>query len=143
MRTNFYGLDLIKTFEGLRLEAYLCPAGKWTIGYGRARGVHEGDTITKAQADAMLEDDLEVFEEGVRSALHGAPATDNQFSAMVCLAYNIGLGNFLKSAVLRDHKAAHYPLAANDFLNWRKVNGEVCHGLERRRLAERDLYLRG
>lgn len=138
---NAAGLALIKGFEGCKLTAYQCPAGIWTCGYG-ATGPDVGpDTVwTQEQADARLQSDLRKFEQGVGAALI-QPATANQFSAMVCLAYNIGLGNFETSTVRRDHNAGNAAGAADAFLMWDEIHGQVCNGLLRRREAERALYL--
>ncbi len=139
---NAAGLEIIKRNEGLRLDAYPDPAtggDPWTIGYGHTGQVHEGMTISQAQADAYLAEDLDKFETGVNDLIE--QATDNQFSAMVSLSYNIGLGNFEKSSVLKLHNAGEYPAAANAFLMWNKAAGRVFAGLERRRNEERTLYL--
>lgn len=105
MKTNKAGVDIIKKYEGLRLDAYKCPAGVWTIGYGHTGDeVVEGIRITKDQAEKLLEDDLEKFEERVSRMLGLIPSNENQFSAMVSLGYNIGLGAFKTSSVLRLHK---------------------------------------
>ncbi|WP_310530730.1 lysozyme [Novosphingobium sp.] len=133
------GLALIKEFEGLELKAYLCPAKVWTIGYG-STGPHvtPGQVITEAQADTLLQRDLDRFEDAVAKAAPGA--TQNQFDAMVCLAFNIGIGAFLKSSVLRLHKAGEHRAAAEAFGMWIKGGGRVLPGLQRRRAKEADLY---
>lgn len=142
-RINSAGLDLIKSFEGLRLSAYRCPAGVWTIGYGHTGpDVKTGQHITPAEAEALLRGDLDRFESGVNSFLDAAPTTDNQFAAMVSLAFNIGLGAFQRSTVLRQHKAGNRQRAAAAFLMWVKGGGRTLPGLVRRRTAERALYLR-
>lgn len=140
--TNAAGLEIIKRNEGLRLDAYPDPAtggDPWTIGYGHTGQVHEGMTISQAQADAYLAEDLDKFESGVNDLIE--QATDNQFSAMVSLAYNVGLGNFEKSSVLKYHNAGDYAAAADAFLLWNKAAGRVFAGLDRRRHEERALYL--
>lgn len=140
---NGSGLVLIKKSEGLRLTAYLDPSGAWTIGYGHSIGVAEGEQITNAQADALLAQDLATFERGV-GALAQDPSS-NEFSAMVSLAFNIGLGAFDCSTVLRQHNAGDKPAAAEAFLLWNKahVDGQLVElpGLTTRREAERQLYL--
>jgi lysozyme len=141
VQTNEAGLKLIKGFEGLRLRAYLCPAKVWTIGYGHTRTAKPGQVITEAEADRLLREDLREFEKGVLDALGGAPTTGNQFSAMVGLAYNIGLGAFRRSKVLAFHKAGKITEAARAFANWSKAGGKVLPGLARRRAAEAKLYL--
>lgn len=146
MRTSEKGRAIIREFEGLRLNAYLCPANKWTIGYGWTIGVKKGDVWTKEKAEQMLVEGLQVFEREVEKAIGNAPTSQHQFDAMICLAYNVGTANFRQSSVLREHKAANYVVAANNFLKWNKatVDGAlvVLPGLVRRREAERALYLK-
>lgn len=140
---NAAGLDIIKMFEGCRLRAYQDVVSVWTVGFGHTGpDVHPGLVITQARADELLRQDLKKFEEGVVDLLVDAPARDNQYAAMVCLAYNIGLGAFGKSSVLRFHKARQYGAAANAFWRFNKAGGRVLAGLVRRREEERALYLR-
>ena len=90
------GIALIKRFEGCRLTAYKCSAGVWTIGYGHTSGVHSGQAITQAQADALLWQDLEKFEWYVNSTAYvpiTAQLNENQFAALVSFAFNCGQGN--------------------------------------------------
>lgn len=133
------GMALVKQFEGLELKAYLCPAKVWTIGYG-STGPHvkPGQVITEAQADALLQRDLDRFEDAVAQAAPGA--TQNQFDAMVSLAYNIGVGAFLGSTLLKLHKAGDYRRAAEAFGSWVNAGGKRLEGLVRRRAAEAQLY---
>ena len=138
------GFDLIKQFEGCRLKAYRCPAGIWTIGYGWTKAVghrviHPGMTITQDQAEALLAEGVKPYCAAVEQAC--PTATDDQFAAMVSLAYNIGVGAFAKSSVARHHAAGNYPRAADSFLLWTKGGGKTLPGLVRRRRAERALYL--
>jgi len=138
---NKAGLDLIKSFEGLRLKAYRCPAGVPTIGYG-ATGpdIKIGMIWTEGQCHARLVADVARFEQAVAKALT-VTANENQFAAMVSLAFNIGAGGFARSSVLRRHNARDFAGAADAFLLWNKGGGRVLPGLVRRRKAERDLYL--
>lgn len=150
-KTNRAGLALIKEYEqgphgGPALEAYLCPAGKWTIGYGiTGPQVREGLVITLGEAELMLIDAMQSFEVGVARLLK-AETTDNQFAAMVCLAFNIGLGNFKSSSVLRLHNAGQVAQAAQAIGLWNKATGadgkkRELRGLTRRRADEARLYL--
>jgi lysozyme len=142
MKTNPAGLDLIKSFEGLRLIGYRCPAGIPTVGYGHTGPeVRVGRRITEEQANTYLINDVSRFERGVTDAIGTTPTTENEFSAMVSLAYNIGLGAFGKSSVLRHHKAGHRLRAAASFLLWVKAAGKTLPGLVRRRNAERRMFL--
>lgn len=142
MNVNNAGIALIKRFEGLSLRTYKCPAGIWTQGFGHTGpDVEPGEEINEREAEQLLIGDLLKFEYGVESALDGVPASSNEFSAMVCLAFNIGLGNFRKSSVLKFHKDGKKTLAANAFLLWIKANGKPLAGLVKRRNAERALYV--
>ena len=140
MKINQAGLNIVKEFEGLRLSAYKCPAGVWTIGYGHTEGVTRGMQITKEEAEDLLRHDLQLFENGVKRFIGDALTNENQFSAFVSLAYNIGIGAFGKSSALREHKAGNYDLAANKIMLWNKAGGKVLAGLIRRRKAESKLY---
>lgn len=141
MKIGQQGIDLIKSRESCRLKAYKCPAGIWTIGYGHTGAeVHEGLEITADEADTLLQSDLIVFDAGVSKT---CPATSVcQQSAMVSLAYNIGLRNFAKSSVARLHNAERYGEAAQAFALWNKAAGVVLPGLVSRRAAEAALYLK-
>jgi lysozyme len=136
---NKAGLDLIKQFEGLRLKAYKCPADVWTIGYGSTGShVREGLVITEAQAEELLRSDLRRFEDFV--AANCAPATDNQFSALVSFAFNVGEGALKDSTLRRMHLEGDYAGAAEQFKRWSKAGGRELPGLVRRRAAEAQLY---
>lgn len=143
MKLSQRGIDLIKQFEGYSSKAYPDPAtGRepWTIGYGTTKGVKPGMVVTAEQAEKMLRDDVAKFESGV-SSLITAPTTQGQFDAMVSLAYNIGLGNFGKSTLLKKHNARCYTCAADQFRVWNRANGKVMNGLTKRRAAEREVYM--
>ncbi len=143
---NAAGLDIIKSDEGLRLRAYRDLAGIWTIGYGHTPAA-PGQIIDQAEADRLLRHDVKTASKGVNGAVGGAATTSNQFSAMVSLTFNIGLGGFRASTVLRMHKAQKYLVAADAFLMWNKahVDGALVPvaGLTRRRSEERLLYMTG
>lgn len=143
MKLSQKGIELIKQFEGYSSKAYPDPAtggAPWTIGYGTTKGVKPGMVITAQQAEKMLRDDVAKFESGV-SSLITAPTTQGQFDAMVSLAYNIGLGNFGKSTLLKKHNARCYTCAADQFRVWNRANGKVMNGLTKRRAAEREVYM--
>ena len=139
MKTSAQGIELIKRHEGLRLKAYKCPAGVWTIGYGHTRGVREGFVITEEEATAFLKSDLKDAENTVNAAL---PAINqNQFDALVSFVFNIGSGNFLKSTLLKKAKANPADATIQqELLKWRLAGGKVLPGLEKRRKDEADLY---
>lgn len=136
---NAAGLQLIKEFEGCKLTAYKCPADVWTIGYG-STGPHvkPGMTITQVQADELLRSDLRRFEDGVASL--AKVATDNQYSALVSFAFNLGLEALKTSTLLRLHNEGKYADAQTQFARWNKAGGQVLSGLTRRRTAEAVLY---
>ena len=132
------GLDLIKQYEGCRLAAYRCAAGVWTIGYGHTAGVHSGMTITQAQADAYLQQDIAKFEGYVNNPTY-VPITEqlnqNQFDALVSFAFNLGAGNLRK--LCKGRTAAQIAQAMTQYC---KANGKVLAGLRRRRAAEQALF---
>lgn len=136
------GLALIKRWEGLRLKAYLCPAKVWTIGYGSTgKHVKPGMVITEKEAEALLRQDLVRFEKKV-AALAKAP-TQEQFDAMVALAFNIGEDGFARSSVLRAHNSRDFVRAEQAFGMWNKAGGKVLKGLVNRRAEEAALYRSG
>lgn len=140
MKISNTGIDLVKSFEGLCLKAYLCPAKVWTIGYG-STGPHVKAemVISEAEAEELLREDLARFERGVSNVV--GTCTQGQFDAMTSFAFNVGLGALQKSTLLKMHKAGTYGAAAQQFLRWNKAGGKVLAGLTRRREAERKLYL--
>jgi len=133
------GYDLIKEFEGCALVSYM-DNGAYAIGYGHRSGVLPNQTITADQALALLEQDVAARVNQVTPLLKQV-INDNQFSAIICLVFNIGIANFMQSTVLRCVNSGHYDDAANAFLLWDKENGVEVPGLLRRRKAERDLFL--
>lgn len=137
---NSSGLRLIKSFEGLRLQAYQDAVGVWTIGYGATRGVKPGMTITEAEAERLLKEDVNRFEEAVNSAVK-VPINDNQFSALVSFSYNVGSGALRGSTLLKLLNRGDYSGAANQFPLWNKAGGQALAGLTRRRKAEQALFL--
>lgn len=142
MRLNQEGIDLIKQFEGLELEAYICPAGKATLGYGSTGpDIKLGMKWTKEQAEERLKNDLGTFSKGVRNLIK-VVLNENQFSAVVALAYNIGLGNFKSSTLLKKLNASDFAGAAAEFERWNKGGGKVLKGLVKRREAEKALFLK-
>lgn len=137
-------IALLHHFEGCRLTAYKCPAGVWTIGWGNTRyangqPVREGDRISQATADELFRSILATFEAAVEKAAPGAPP--HQFGALVAFAYNVGIGALQSSTLLRLHNAGNFAGAAEQFLRWNKAGNKVLKGLQRRRAAERLLYL--
>lgn len=147
MQTNADGLNLIKTYEGLRLKAYKDPVGIWTIGYGHTSmagdpEVKEGMTITKEVAEAILKRDLQKYEKAVDDAVT-VELTANQFAACVSLCYNVGPGNFSKSSVVRFINQGRFSDAADAFALWNRAGGKILPGLVKRRAAEAALFVKG
>lgn len=146
MQINQAALDLIKEYEGLRLSAYQDAVGVWTIGYGTTAAASvgiipkAGMTITEPQASAYLLKAVEKFAARISAGIT-VPVNENQFGAMVSLAYNIGPGAFLGSTLLRKLNAGDVPGAADQFAAWNKAGGRALPGLVRRRAAERALFL--
>lgn len=145
MKINAKGLELVKSFEGLKLDAYLDIAGVPTIGYGHTgKDVKIGQRISLLEAEKLLEADLKRFEAGVQILIGDAPTTSDQFSALVSFAYNLGLRALEKSTLLKRHKAGDIKTASEQFLAWvnARVNGQLVpvKGLVRRRSAEARLY---
>jgi lysozyme len=138
------GLNFIKQFEGYRDAAYQDSVGVWTIGYGSTitNGVHvqEGDTCTDDQAMGYLHADVAKFVDGINDLLQ-TDVNQNQFDAMVSFTYNVGLGNFTNSSLLRKVNEGDFDGAADEFLKWNHAGGRVIEGLTRRREAERALFL--
>jgi len=141
MKTGINGLNIIKEFEGLRLQAYKCPADRWTIGYGHTAGVSANDVITEAQATSLLCQDVAESERAVNHYVHG-PLTQNQFDALVSFVFNLGVGNFRTSTLLKKLNAGDNDGAAQEFGRWIHAGGKALPGLVRRRAAERALFLK-
>lgn len=142
MNISKKGIDLIKSFEECRLIAYKCPANVWTIGYGHTGSeVHAGLKITQEQADETLEHDLKKFCKGICSLIK-VEVTQNQFDAIVCLTFNIGIGAFGGSTLLRLLNEKKYFEAAQQFDRWVYVGKKKSDGLIRRRKIEKDLFLK-
>ena len=133
------GLDIIKEFEGCELTAYICPSGIYTIGYGHTGDVLPGTIITQAEADALLRKDIEKFEKGVNNYTN-VPLNQSQFDALVSFSFNVGLGAYRDSTLLRLLNGADYEGAAGQFGRWVNGSNGPLPGLVRRRDAEEKLY---
>lgn len=144
MRTSSAGLDLIRSFEGFRETSVRLPDGRWTVGYGHVRTAREGIRISEADALELLVHDLKSVEDGLGGLIY-APVNQNQFDALVSLAFNISLGQFRDSDVLQAVNAGDEISAAAGFDGWRKarINGRliIVDALVRRRAAEKALFL--
>lgn len=139
LTTSDKGIALIKRFEGLRLTAYKCAAGVWTIGWGHTKGVRKGMKISKAAAESYLRQDLTCFERYVNSSRYVPfQPTQAQFDALVSFAFNCGAGNLRTLCKGRTARQV-----ADAMLLYRKAGGKVNAGLVERRRAERALFLSG
>lgn len=147
MPVNRATLTLVKKHEGLRLEAYADPGYGWaipTIGYGHTpdayRKVTPGMVITEAEAEDLLEHDLEEVAAAVRELVK-MPLNDNQFGALCSFTFNVGIKAFKRSTLLTKVNAGDFAGAAEEFRRWNKSNGRVLKGLTRRRADEAALFL--
>ena len=145
MAVSAKGIDLICSFEGLRLTAYDDGVGVWTIGFGTIKypngvRVKRGDTCTLEQAKSYMKYDLIEFEHTVNS-LAKVPLNQNQFDALVSLTYNIGSGAFKSSTLLKKLNLSDYKGAADQFDVWVNAGGKRMQGLANRRAKEKSLFL--
>lgn len=145
MKVSQTGLDLIKHFEGLSLKAYLCPAKVWTIGYGTT-GVPEarlGVVISAARAEELLAIDVDKFSRQVWVLVSDVVINQHQMDALIAFAYNVGIGAFKTSTLLKKLLQKDYNGASKEFLRWTKAKGKELPGLVKRRRAESLLFLGG
>ena len=158
-------IDLVKSFEGIHdgdltvigLQPKMCPAGIWTVGYGRAlrskttnaflkgasgkaEALAKYPALTVAQAEAMLAFDLNDFSAKVQGLIK-VKVNVNQYGALVSFAYNLGPGNLASSTLLKKLNAGDYAGASVEFLKWDKAGGKILKGLTLRRTAEMTLFL--
>lgn len=139
MNISKEGLSLIKKFEGCELEAYLCPAGVWTIGYGHTKDVKEGDKINKEEADYLLQEEMIEYESYINDFVE-VPLNQNQFDALCSWVYNLGPTNLKNSTMLRVLNEEKYADVPQEIKRWNKAGGEVLDGLIKRREAEAKMF---
>jgi lysozyme len=132
-------VEFIKTHEGLRLKAYVCPAGVLTIGYGHTKTVTPGMIIARAEADQLFLRDVAEFETGVMQAC--GTQLQHRFDALVSFAFNVGLAALRRSTLIKHVRDENYKAAADQFLRWNKVKGRPNAGLTKRRRQERLMFL--
>lgn len=136
-RINKAGLELLKKFEGCKLTAYQDGGGIWTIGYGHTGpDVFPNGHITQERAEELLQEDLEKFYH--LDDYLSEQVNENQYSALICLTYNIGLRAVKLSKVLKCVNEGINP--TKEWMQWNHINGKVVDGLTRRRKAELELY---
>lgn len=139
MKASVDAYELIKQFEGLRLEAYLCPAGIWTIGYGHTSGVSPNSFIRIQEADEYLHRDVAAIEMQLNKL--NLSLRQCQWDAIVSFVFNVGIGNFKASTLLAKIRINPDDNSIIDeFLRWVYANGKVMRGLQKRRLTEMKLY---
>lgn len=142
LRISAAGRALIRRFEGLRLDAYRCPAGVWTVGYGHTASAFPGRRIDAAEADSLLEQDLTRVEAELRPLLRVA-VTEPQWAALVAFALNIGTGAFARSTLLKKLNAREWDAIPAQLMRWVYAGGRPLAGLRRRREAEAALFAEG
>lgn len=154
MKTSKAGINLIKQFEGLRLTAYRCQAGVWTVGWGSTKNVKPGDVITEAEAEQRLKDDITNTESQLLKALNAdeVEVSQCQFDALVSFAFNLGVYTLVHGgrnakvtdigSIWKNLKSGNLQIAADSFLRYVKAGGATSEGLVRRRRAERELFLK-
>ena len=140
-KTSSRGIELIKRWEGLRTNAYLCPGNVWTIGYGHTTNVHPGMMISHAQAEILLRQDLVRFERAVERYVT-VPINQNQFDALVSFAFNVGTEALRTSSLVRILNKGKYKTAALQFGKWVFAAGRKLPGLVSRRNDEYQLFIK-
>ncbi|GAB6139594.1 hypothetical protein JCM14076_03230 [Methylosoma difficile] len=144
---NEEGLKLVKHFEGLYLDAYRCPAGVWTIGYGHTKGVRAGAKITEPEADALLAADLAEAGAQVMQQVK-VKLNDNQFAVLASFVFNAGIGSLLASTLLKRLNIGEYQCVPTELAKWVKATNPktgakvALPGLVLRRAAEGALWLK-
>ena len=137
--------NLVKRYEGFRSKPYKCPANVWTIGYGstfyiNGEKVSQHDSeISETFASELLENVLNDFATKVDKVIK-VSLNQNQFDALVSFTYNIGIGAFTKSTLLKKLNNVDFQGASNEFVRWNKANGKVLNGLTKRRIDEQKLF---
>lgn len=141
-RISQKGIEHIKRWEGLRTNAYKCPANVWTIGYGHTKTAKPGMMISHLEAEELLRKDLKRFEDAVRRLVR-VPLNQGQFDALVSFAFNVGTEAFRRSTLLRLLNEGKYNTAALQFHRWVYAGGKKLPGLIRRRNDEHGLFTEG
>jgi lysozyme len=131
-------IAIIKKFEGLRLKAYKCPAGVYTIGYGHTENVFADSEISELMADQILRKDLKKFEQTINNL--DLPLLQCEFDALVSFAFNVGIGNFNKSTLKKLLLQKKFFYAAKEFDKWVFAGGKKLPGLQNRRTKERKIF---
>ena len=138
LETSESMIAVIKKFEGLRLKAYKCPAGVYTIGYGHTENVNADSEISELMADQILRKDLQKFEQAINSL--DLPLLQCEFDALVSFVFNVGIGNFNKSTLKKLLSQKKFFYAAKEFDKWVFAGGKKLPGLQNRRNIERKIF---
>ena len=147
MKTSQAGIDLICHFEGFRSDPYRCSGNVWTIGYGstrladNSRVTQNTPPVTKDEAMALLQYQLVQYQKAVLRLVPLSLLNQSQFDSLVSFAYNLGSGS-LQASTLRKKIIRGDPTAADEFPRWSYASGKFIRGLYRRRMTERNLFLR-
>ena len=144
MKTSDHGIAFIKRWEGVRLKAYRCSANVLTIGVGHTAAMGDpkpvdGMKITEAEAEAILRRDLGSIERDVEKAVT-VHVNQRQFDTLVSFVFNVGIGAFHKSTLLKKLNASRYDEVPSELMKWTRAGGRVVQGLVNRRKAEADLW---
>ena len=139
MNISQEGLGLIKKFEGCELEAYVCAAGVWTIGYGSTKEVKEGDKISQEEADKLLLHEMDEYEGYITDNVT-VDLKQNQFDSLVSWVFNLGPTNLKASTMLKVLNLGNFEGVPEQMKRWNKANGKTLDGLIRRREAEALLF---
>ena len=144
MKTSDHGIALIKRWEGVRLKAYLCPANVWTIGVGHTAAMGDpkpvsGMKITEVEAEAILRRDLSQIESDIIASVK-VKLTQKHFDTLVSFVFNVGIGAFRKSTLLKKLNAGDYAAVPEELMKWTRAGGKVVQGLVNRRKAEADFW---
>lgn len=140
MKTSDTGKSIIRTFEGLRIRSYKCPAGVWTVGYGHTNGVTANMVIDENTAERFLDEDLRGIEEYLN--IQFPWLTQNKFDAMASFIFNVGLGAFKCSTLCTQlSRKASDMVICNQLFRWVYAAGKPLVGLARRRVAEANRWM--
>jgi lysozyme len=145
MKTSQQGIEQIKTFEGFRSMPYQDVVGKWTVGYGhlmvQGDGCVVGSPITMGQATTLLTHDLFIAEHAIDS--HNLDLNQHQFDALVSFIFNLGVGNFNSSTLLKKLQQKDYEGAANEIPKWDHAGGKENSAIWKRRMSEKKCFEEG
>jgi len=140
MRISKRGLDLIKQFEGLRLESYKCPAGVLTVGYGHIKGVKPNMVIDEMRAEEYLIEDIAPIEKELNKL--GINFRQDAYDSICSWIFNLGIGNFNSSTLKKKIVTnASDEEITDQLIKWVNANKKPLVGLKKRRIAEANMFL--